>query len=115
MARSFSTNIEKQSSKIVMQTYEYEPFKFGMEREALIHGYTMEEMYGKTRFQLGRFYGLKHSPEMKKELNKDNFVACLIVVLGFGVTIFYNHRSAMEFKDWLKYYYADLHKPESTN
>ena len=81
-----------------------------MERQAMIHGYTMEEMYGKSlNFEnLGRFYGLKHSPAMKKELNKDNVIASLIIFFGVGMAIFYNHRGCQDYNDWLKYYYSDM-------
>jgi hypothetical protein len=33
---------------------EFQPFKFNLERDALMYGYTMQEMYGKK-------YGFRHS------------------------------------------------------
>ncbi|KAM3127298.1 hypothetical protein pb186bvf_020584 [Paramecium bursaria] len=81
--------------------YEFEQFKFGIERANLIHGYTMEEMYG-------RFYGLKHSPEIKKQLIKDNFVAAFIIGLGFGISLLYQKQSSLDERNWRNYFYADL-------
>lgn len=49
IARSFSTTKPDvfKAQEINVKTFEYEPFKFGIERQAMIHGYTMEEMYGR--------------------------------------------------------------------
>lgn len=68
-------NIENPITPPTLGTFELEPFKFNHERDQLIYGYTMEEMYGKK-------YGLKHSATIQKETNKDNIMMVIFVLAG---------------------------------
>ncbi|CAD8095494.1 unnamed protein product [Paramecium sonneborni] len=103
IARQFTSTKPElfRPQKIDVKTFEYEPFKFGIERQSMIHGYTMEEMYG-------RFYGIKHSPLIQKELKKDNLIALAILLGGSVITFYYNEWGVQDQANWLQYYYADL-------
>ena len=95
MSRQFSTvklpeELKKiKDLKMELQNFEFEPFKFNIERQNLIHGYTMEELYG-------RYYGLKHSPLVKKEMMKDNLVAIGILLTTSLVLYDYYQRDRFE-------------------
>jgi hypothetical protein len=43
-----------------------------------------------TLFVIARFYGIKHSPLIKKELGKDNWVAAGILFGGGVIAFLYN-------------------------
>lgn len=51
----------------------------------------MEELYG-------RYYGLKHSPLIKKEMMKDNIVAIGIIFTTLLILWDYSNRDAFEEK-----------------
>lgn len=61
----------------------------------------MEELYGK-------YYGLKHSPIVKKEMRKDSIFFCGIIALSLFIVFEYKNRDYYEHESWLKYYYSEL-------
>ncbi|KAL4433338.1 hypothetical protein ABPG74_017442 [Tetrahymena malaccensis] len=69
-------NIEKSPAPPTIGQVELEPFKFNHERDQLIYGYTMEELYGKK-------FGLKHSATILREIKKDTIMMILFVIGGF--------------------------------
>ena len=80
---------------------EYELFKFPHERDSLMHGYTLQELYGKK-------YGLKHSPAIKHEISKDNIMIVIAVVFSFTLAILSRNKDHEDEKAWLEYYYHDM-------
>ncbi len=59
---------------------EFEPFKFKHERENLIYGYTLQELYGKR-------YGHKQSPAVRREMSKDNIMMFIAIVGSLTLAI----------------------------
>lgn len=68
-------NIEKAIEPPTLKQFELEPFKFNHERDQLVYGYTMEEMYGKK-------FGLKHSATILREMKKDSIMMVFGLIGG---------------------------------
>jgi len=80
---------------------EFEIFKFPHERDALLHGYTLQELYGSK-------YGLKHSPAVRQEISKDNIMIWIALGGVFTLAILSRNKDHQDTQAWKEYYYHDL-------
>lgn len=80
---------------------EFEPFKFKHERENLHYGYTLQELYGKR-------YGLKHSPQIRKEIGKDNIMIVVALLFTFSMALLNRQHQYEEDVAWENYHYHDM-------
>lgn len=80
---------------------EFEPFKFRHERENLHYGYTIQELYGKR-------YGVKHSPAIRREITKDNFMIVIAFGIVLGLCLSGRHHQEREDEAFDEYYYSDM-------
>ena len=80
---------------------EFEPFKFKHERYNLHYGYSIQELYGKR-------YGLKHSPQIRREIAKDNvmIIVSFVIMLSFGLLD--RQYKYQEDQAWDEYHYHDM-------
>ena len=84
-----------------LKSFEFEPFKFSHEREELMYGYTMEELFG-------RRYGFKHSEGQHREMRKDSVLFFVLTFLGF-YSIFRSRDEHLQLqKAWDNYIAHDL-------
>ena len=75
----------------------------------MVYGYTLEEIYGTTyMFIWGRYHGLKHSPEIAREITKDTVLIILFFVANLLLTYEYVARDNADHRDWNNYYYSEF-------
>lgn len=92
-----------------MKSFEFEPFKFTIERQNMVYGYTMEELYGFNLFSiLGRYHGLKHSPEVAREISKDSILIVIFFFANFFLILDYISRGNAEQHEWVNYFHSDM-------
>jgi hypothetical protein len=80
---------------------EFEAFKFKHERNSLIYGYTLQELYGKR-------YGLKHSPEVRREIAKDDIMMFIAIFGTLGLALASREQFYAEDKAFEDYLYSDM-------
>lgn len=80
---------------------EFESFKFKHERNNIIYGYTLQELYGKR-------YGLKHSPEVRKEIFKDDIMMFIAIFGALGLAIASREKWHEDDETWEAYIYSDM-------
>ncbi len=91
----------KENGVPVYNPTEYEPFKFKHERENLFYGYTMQELYGKR-------YGMKHSPQIRREIAKDNIMIVISLTLMLSLALTDRTEQNREEDAWQDYFYHDM-------
>jgi hypothetical protein len=96
-----ANNAEGPGKAPTLQKTEFEPFRFGYERQNLEVGYTIQELYG-TRF------GLKHSPSVKREMLKDSILFCVGFFFIFYLAIRSRDKTLNEDSAFREYLYSDL-------
>lgn len=76
---------------------EFEPFKFQRERNQIFHGYSFQEL-------MGRSYGEKHSNFIRKEMAKDTII--FWILFGFIIYLGVVRKERIEeFEEaWYNYY-----------
>jgi hypothetical protein len=100
-SESNNTPKEKNPPAPVYNPVEFEPFKFKYERENLIYGYTLQELYGKR-------FGLKHSPAVRKEIAKDDAMIVIAIVGSLALCIWSREQWNRETEAWENYIYHDM-------
>ena len=80
---------------------EFEPFKFKHERYNLHYGYSLQELYGKR-------YGLKHSPQIRREISKDNIMIVVALTIMLSLALLNRNHQHREDQAWEEYHYHDM-------
>ena len=57
---------------------------------------------------LGRRFGLKHSPEIAREISKDTILGLILLVSTIVMINDYRQRDTVESIEWRNYYYGEL-------
>eukprot|EP01016_Furgasonia_blochmanni_P033837 TRINITY_DN357_c0_g2_i1.p1 TRINITY_DN357_c0_g2~~TRINITY_DN357_c0_g2_i1.p1 ORF type:complete len:187 (-),score=36.66 TRINITY_DN357_c0_g2_i1:129-689(-) len=96
-----TNNTDSAGKAPTLHKTEFEPFKFGYERQNLEVGYTIQELYG-ARF------GLKHSPSVKREMLKDSILFCVGLFFIFYLAARSRDKTLSEDSAFKEYLYSEL-------